>query len=42
MTGFSLGEFPARYLGILFFPKKWLKVDCHIAVEKLFEKLNVG
>lgn len=35
LTGFSLGSFPIRYLGLPFSPKKWSKLECHQLLEKI-------
>ncbi|WMV14376.1 hypothetical protein MTR67_007761 [Solanum verrucosum] len=34
-TGFALGSFPIRYLGLPLSPKKWNKLDCKILIDKI-------
>ncbi|XP_070029831.1 uncharacterized protein [Nicotiana sylvestris] len=40
MTGFTLGTFPIRYLGLPLSPKKWNKMECHQLIVKITEKIR--
>ncbi|KAG5621780.1 hypothetical protein H5410_006998 [Solanum commersonii] len=40
-TGFSLGEFPIRYLGLPLSPKKWKKIDCCSLITKITQRIKV-
>lgn len=39
-TGFGLGTFPIRYLGMPLSPTKWTRVHCQAPVEKVQARLH--
>lgn len=41
ITGFVLSTLPIRNLGLSLFPKKWNKLDCHMLVEKITQRIIV-
>ncbi|XP_070005799.1 uncharacterized protein [Nicotiana sylvestris] len=41
ITGFVLGTLPIRYLRLPLSPKKWNKIDCHMLVEKITQRIRV-
>lgn len=42
ITGFSLGTFPIRYLGLSVSPKKRNKLECHQLIDKITQKIQNG
>ncbi|KAF3679740.1 hypothetical protein T459_20583 [Capsicum annuum] len=40
ITGFSVGEFPMRYLGLPPYPRKWNKQDCSHLVHRIASKIT--
>ncbi|XP_075091626.1 uncharacterized protein LOC142171820 [Nicotiana tabacum] len=40
MSGFTLGVFPIRYLGLLLSHKKWNKIECHQLTVRITEKIR--
>ncbi|WMV56909.1 hypothetical protein MTR67_050294 [Solanum verrucosum] len=40
-TGFSIGQFPIRYLGLPLSPKKWKKTECYSLVDKITQRITV-
>lgn len=40
-TGFALGDLPMKYLGLPLSSKKWNKMDCHLLVEKITQRVKV-
>lgn len=40
-TGFTLGQFPIRYMGLPLSPKKMNTLDCHVLVEKITQRIKV-
>ncbi|XP_059316931.1 uncharacterized protein LOC132067650 [Lycium ferocissimum] len=42
MTGFSLGQFPIRHLGLPLSSKKWNKLDCQQLIDKITHKIQSG
>lgn len=41
-TGFTIGSFPIKYLGLPLSPKKWNKLDCHQLVQKITNRVKTG
>ncbi|WMV23227.1 hypothetical protein MTR67_016612 [Solanum verrucosum] len=40
-TGFTIGEFPIKYLGLPLSPKKWKLMDCHALIAKITQRITV-
>ncbi|KAH0723423.1 hypothetical protein KY289_006467 [Solanum tuberosum] len=40
-TGFSVGEFPIKYLGLPLSPKKWTKIECWSLIAKITQRIKV-
>ncbi|KAH0651565.1 hypothetical protein KY290_032934 [Solanum tuberosum] len=40
-TGFAVGEFPIKYLGLPLSPKKWRKTDCWSLIDKITQRIKV-
>ncbi|XP_070005437.1 uncharacterized protein [Nicotiana sylvestris] len=40
-TGFALGTFPIRYLGLPLSLRKWNKIDCQMLVRKITHRITV-
>lgn len=39
--GFTIGEFPIKYLGLPLSPKKWKLMDCHALIDKITQRITV-
>lgn len=37
-----VGIFPIRHLGLPLSPKKWRKLDCHVLMEKITQRIRVS
>ena len=35
LTGFGMGSFPIKYLGIPLSPRRWTKAECGAVIEKI-------
>ncbi|KAH0722929.1 hypothetical protein KY290_038072 [Solanum tuberosum] len=40
-TGFTIGEFPIKYLGLPLSPKKCKLMDCHALIAKITQRITV-
>lgn len=40
-TGFTVGEFPIKYLGLPLSPKKWKLMDCHALIAEITQRITV-
>nr|XP_016441912.1 PREDICTED: uncharacterized protein LOC107767416 [Nicotiana tabacum] len=40
-TGFTMGEFPIRYLGLPLSSRKWSKLECHHLIDKITNRIKL-